>query len=188
MRRKDREMDEAFALELIDRADYGVLSVNDLDAPMSVPLSIVRNGGDLFFHSAREGRKVELFKEGTLATVVFVGHVEVPDLFSIEDLETVAQDENQYYKLTSSIFTTEYESAIVSGPLFEVIADADKEQALRLICQKYTPDKMRFFDMGIQSGMHRTRVYRLRIERVSAKRKKYAKDGRELKFMARDED
>lgn len=188
MRRKDREMDETFALALIDRADFGVLSVNDLESPMSVPLSIVRDGEDLYFHSAREGRKVELFKEGTLATIVFVGHVEVPNLYSEEILEKSAQDESQFYKLISSVFTTEFESTIVTGPLFEVTADVDKEQALRLICQKYTPDKMRFFDLAIQSGMHRTRIYRLRIEHVSAKRKKYAKYGRELKFMARDED
>ena len=158
MRRKDREMDDAFALELIDRAEYGVLSVNDLDAPMAIPLSIVRDGADLYFHSAREGRKVEHFKDGMLATVVFVGHVAVPDLFSADTLETIAQDESQYSKLISSVFTTEYESAIVSGPLSEVIADTDKESALRLICQKYTPDKMHFFDLAIQSGMHRTRV------------------------------
>lgn len=188
MRRKDREMDETFALALIDRAEFGVLSVNDLEAPMSVPLSIVRDGDDLFFHSAREGRKVELFKEGTLATVVFVGHVEVPNLFSEDLLEKIAQDESQYYKLISSVFTTEFESVIVSGPLSEVTSEEDKEHALRLICQKYTPDKMRYFDLAIQSGMHRTRIYRLRIEHISAKRKKYAKDSRELKFMAQDED
>ena len=56
MRRKDREMNAEFGLEVIDRAEFGVLSLVDPQGEVySVPLSIARDGSQLYFHSARSG-------------------------------------------------------------------------------------------------------------------------------------
>ena len=56
MRRKDREMDKDFGLEVIDKSKYGVISlVDNNNMPYSVPLSIVRDGDMLYFHSATVG-------------------------------------------------------------------------------------------------------------------------------------
>lgn len=51
MRRRDREMNREFGLEVIDKSIYGVLSiVADDNEPYSIPLSIVRDGNKLYFH------------------------------------------------------------------------------------------------------------------------------------------
>ena len=60
MRRKDREMPLQFAHQVIDKATYGVVSMIDGEMPYSVPLSIVRSGDVLYFHSAMQGRKVDV--------------------------------------------------------------------------------------------------------------------------------
>jgi len=65
MRRKDREMDQDFACDVIDRSQFGVLACVTPDGkPYAVPLSIARNGNRLFFHSATAGSKVDYLPDG----------------------------------------------------------------------------------------------------------------------------
>ena len=182
MRRQDREQDRAFAMGIIDKAPYGVLSVNDEQSPMSVPLSLVREGDDIYFHSGKAGRKIGLLKDGTRVTLVFVGTVKVPDLFTKDQLDDMSKDESKFPLFVSSVFTTEFESAIVEGTIEEVVDEADKVHGLELICQKYTPDKMRYFNEAVQSGIGYVKIFKIHMDQIAGKRKKYARDGHELKY------
>ncbi len=57
MRRKDRETSEEEACQLLAAGEYGVLSTVGADGePYGVPLSYVYRDGEIFFHSAPEGR------------------------------------------------------------------------------------------------------------------------------------
>ena len=85
-------------------------------------------------------------------------------------------------KLISSVFTTEFESAIVTGMVELVEDEQEKIGAMRLICEKYTPSKMKYFDTAIAAGLKRTNVYRVGMESVTAKRKKYDSKGVEMKY------
>ena len=173
MRRKDREMSREFGLEVINRAAYGVLSVVDSDgAPYALPLSIVRDGENLYFHSARAGHKVELFNHEPSATIVFVGRVEVPDVYTSEVLESLQEGDSRLFgSMLSRIFTTDFESAIVKGQVIRVADHEECVHALRLICEKYTPEKMDLFDKAVESGMPHTAIYRIKIDMITAKRK-----------------
>ena len=63
MRRKDRQMNKEFGYDLIDRSAYGVLSmVDENNGPYAIPLSLARKGEFLYFHSAKDGRKVHIFE------------------------------------------------------------------------------------------------------------------------------
>lgn len=116
MRRKDREMDRKFGIEVIDRARYGVLSmVTDGNEPYGVPISIVRDGNSLYFHSAKDGKKVKVLTNNPNVSIVFVGEVKVPENYTEEQLTKIAKDESKAALLISKVFTTEYESAIVKG-------------------------------------------------------------------------
>lgn len=53
---------------------------------------------------------------------------------------------------------------------------------MKLICEKYTPTKMDYFDLAIKAGLKRTNVYKIEIEEVKAKRKKYDINGEEMKW------
>ena len=61
MRRKDREMDATFALEVFDKAPYITVSFTKPDgSPYGVPLSLVRTDEKTFwFHGAMEGLKMD---------------------------------------------------------------------------------------------------------------------------------
>lgn len=182
MRRKDREMSQEFALTVIDKSVFGVLSlVDDGGEPYGIPLSLVRDGNTLYFHAAKEGRKVELLAKNPQVSVSFVGETKVPEIYSHEELEQIVQDQQKAGVLISKVFTTEFESAIVTGKVRLLEDDQEKTRALRLICEKYTPTKMAYFPIAVEAGLKRTNVYAIDIETITAKRKKYNAHGEELK-------
>ena len=60
VRRQDREVDEREARTILEKGQYGVLSTVDAaGAPYGVPLSYVYRDGEIYIHSAVEGRKVD---------------------------------------------------------------------------------------------------------------------------------
>lgn len=183
MRRKDRLMDESYGLYIIDKAEYAVGSLKDQDQIYSIPLSIARDGDFLYFHSGPSGRKVDLLEDDAEISLVFVADVKVPDLYSDDEMDLVLRDDDLARKNISSIFTTEFGSCIVNGRVKRLEDKNEKIHGLRLICQKYTPSKMAYFDKAIQISLDRTLVYKVLIQEISSKRKKYDSQGKELKFM-----
>lgn len=183
MRRKDREMGKEFGLKLIDKSQYGLVSmIEENNKPYGVPLSIVRDKQFLYFHSAMDGKKVEVFKRNPMVSIAFIGKIEVPENYSKDELDEIVRDQSKAKLLISSVFTTQYESAIVQGKV-EIIEHRDEKiKAMKLICEKYTPSKMKYFDMAIRAGLKRTNVYKVEIKEITAKRKKYDELGKEMKW------
>lgn len=183
MRRKDREMNREFGLEVIDKARYGVISMIDEDnEPYGIPLSIVRDENILYFHSAMDGRKVKVFEKNLNVSVAFIGETKIPENYTKEELDEIVKDESKAVLLISSVFTTEYESAVVKGKVRLVEDEEERIKAMKLICEKYTLTKMDYFDMAIKAGLKRTNVYGIEIEEITAKRKKYDTHGEEMKW------
>ena len=160
MRRRDREMPKEFALEIADKCEYAVLSMVDADAPYAVPVSIARDGDSIYFHCAKEGRKTDILKAYPRVCLVCVGDVRP------------AEDK----------FTTEYESAIITGNAREVLKESEKIRALRVISERYTPSNMSRFEAAVEKSLARTAVWKIDIATISGKRKKYGADGEEIKF------
>ena len=186
MRRKDREMDQDFAREVIDRSQFGVLAcVTPGGKPYTIPLSIARNGDRLFFHSATAGSKVEYLLDGQEVALTFVFHVQVPDLFSPEQLAGLLNQPGAASKLGSKVFTTEFESACVQGRIYELTDPTDKLLGLRCICEKFTPEKMALFELASKGALKITKVYEIRIESLTGKRKRFDAQGNELKGQAK---
>jgi len=185
MRRKDREMDPDFAREVIDRSQYCVLACVTPDGkPYAIPLSIARDGDRLFFHSATAGSKVDYLPDGKEVALTFVSHVQVPELFSPEELAKMANEPGAASQLGSKVFTTEFESACVQGRVYELTESADKIFGLRCISEKFTPDKMALFELAAESALKITKVYEIRIESLTGKRKRFDAQGNELKAQA----
>ena len=154
MRRKDREIDRESALNVIDRCDYGVLSLTaENGKPYCVPLSIVRIENDIYFHCATEGRKLDILRAR-------------PDvcLACVTGVQTIAGK-----------FTTAYESAVIEGRASEITEESKKIQALRALCMKYTPENMADFENAIRRSLSRTGIWKISIEKLSGKSKKEKK-------------
>ena len=171
MIRKDREETNSFGLDVIDRADYGILNLCRSDHPYGVPLSMVRKDNDIYFHCAREGKKLDLIRENNKVSVVFVTDAKVPDFYSEEELNDFVE-QGDVSKILSSVYTTEYSSAMVFGEASEVTKEEEKILALRLICEKYTPDKMKYFDKAVEKSLKTLRVMKIEIEDITAKKKR----------------
>lgn len=181
MRRKDREMDEKFALRVMDEADYGVLSFCSENKSYSRALSFGRQGKTLYFHCASQGEKVEFFFDGMEAEVLFVSHVNVPTLYEHEKIKELMGINGPTF-LLSKIFTTEFSSAMGRGKLRQVDTKEEKTEGLRKVCQRFTPHMMEFFDEAAGMSLDKVLVYALDLYEIRGKRKKFNPEGEEMKW------
>ena len=154
MRRSDREQDLAFSLDLIDRCTYGVAAISTReDTPYCLPLSFVRMGNSLYFHCAKEGRKLDLLRRNPRVCVTFVGG-DAPAF------------------IAPSTYTTYFQSVIAAGTACEVSDNQEKIDALRALCQKLTPNHMgEGFDLAIQKTLAITGVWRIDMDNITGKAK-----------------
>lgn len=183
MRRKDRQMSKEYGFEVIDRSKYGVVSMIDQEGePYGIPLSIIREENTLYFHSAKDGKKVKNFAKNPKVSIAFIGELKIPENFTKEELDEIAKDESKAAVFISSVFTTEYESALTKGKVEIVEDEKEKIKAMKFICEKYTPSKMKYFNIAIKPGLNRTNVYKVEIEEITSKRKRYDINGEEMKW------
>lgn len=149
MRRKKQQLTEAEALQMLDEATSGVLSLVDPDGkPYGVPISFARDNKNLYFHSALQGRKLEAVRHCPWASFC-----------------VIAQDE-----IIPERFTTEFRSVIASGPIEEITEDQAKRQALELLAEKYSaevPSAMK--DKEIDGGLKRCAILKLEMQELSGK-------------------
>lgn len=153
MRRKDRAQDQDFSLALIDRCTHGVMAISTGEAvPYCLPLSFVRVGEDLYFHCARQGRKIDLLRRFPQVCVTFVG------------------DDRPIF-VAPAMYSTYFQSVIVTGTAGEVDDPGEKAEALRALCQKLTPEHMSGFAPAIEKSLAVTAVWKVHIEEISGKAK-----------------
>ncbi|MEG0722223.1 MAG: pyridoxamine 5'-phosphate oxidase family protein [Lachnospiraceae bacterium] len=151
MRRTDRERDANFAWTVIDQAAYSVLAMVDREGePYCIPISPARIGETLYFHSAKSGQKIdELLNHDKVCLTATSKMEPVPGKFTIE-----------------------FASAVVKGRAKIVTDEGEQIEALRVICQRYTPDNMADFERAISKSLHRTEVIRIDVEEITGKEKK----------------
>jgi len=78
MRRRRQALPEGECVAILERMTSGVLAVEgDGGYPYAVPLSYVYAGGKLYFHSAREGHKVDALRRNAKASFCVVERDEV---------------------------------------------------------------------------------------------------------------
>lgn len=153
MRRADRAQDRAFSLALIDRCTHGVAALSTgTGTPYCLPLSFVRMENRLYFHCAREGRKIDLLRANPRVWVTFVGG-------------------DQPAFVPPAMYTTYFQSAMVTGTAQEVTDPQEKTAALRALCQKLTPQHMEAFDRAVEKSLAVTAVWRIDMEEVTGKAK-----------------
>jgi len=153
MRRNDRAQGRDFSLAMIDRCTHGVMAISTGEpAPYCLPLSFVRIGDDLYFHCAREGRKLDLLRQFPQVCVTFVG------------------DDRPAF-VPPAMYTTCFQSVIVTGTASEAVDPEEKSKALRALCQKLTPENMDGFEAAIKKSLVVTTVWKVHMDHISGKAK-----------------
>ena len=154
MRRKDRQLTEEEAMDVVRKGKYGVLAtVGDDGKPYSVPLSYVldEEKGALYFHgTAAGGQKMDniLANPSVCFTVVM-------------DTEVLPAQ-----------FSTKYYSANVFGTAKVVEEEEEKKKALLLLVRKYAPDYEEQGRAYIERAIGAVAVVRLDVEQVTGKARK----------------
>lgn len=154
MRRSDREIkDITEIVEVMKRCEVCRLALNDDGYPYILPLNFgmeEQNGKIiLYFHSALEGKKVELFEKDNRAS-----------------FEMDCKHQLQYFE-EKGYCTYAYESVIGKGKI-EILPDEEKLHALKVLMDHYHPGKNAYFG---EAAIPRTLVYKLVVEEVKGKRK-----------------
>lgn len=154
MRRSDREIkDFDEIVKVLEKCDAVRLAFNDGDIPYIVPLSfgMERKGDELtlYFHSAQEGKKIDLIrKEGRAA-------------FEADCSHRLVFDEEK------GNCTTEYESVIGYGDVTFVTNEEDKLKALKILMKHYREEDFPFS----LSVVPATAVYKLDVRSITGKRR-----------------
>ena len=154
MRRKDRQKDVSFALEVLKSAPYAVVSMVKPDGgAYGVPVSPAVIGRELYFHCAGEGFKLECIEHNSRVCVTAVSRC----LPTPED------------------YSTDYSSAVVFGTAKIVTDDDEKIAALRAICLRYAPEHMDMFDGYVVRYLAHTCVVKITPEEITGKERRTAK-------------
>lgn len=167
MRKKSREMDSSWALEVMRKAPFITVSFTRPDGTAyGLPLSLAAvNDNVWYFHCAMEGDKLD----------AIAAHPEVCLSAVSKCRPTVGPKDGS--------FTLQYHSAVAFGKA-ELITDTEEKiMALRAICERFLPQHMDAFDAAIERSLHRTAVVRITlVSPPTGKRKQYDNSGEEMKY------
>lgn len=150
MKRKDRQIKENQALEILKNGEYGILStVSANQVPYGVPLNYCVIDKAIYFHCARVGLKLDNISANQQVSFCVVGKTEV----------------------RPSEFSTKYESCIVAGTAEEVEGE-EKKVALEGLVLKYSADYIHEGAKYIKNDHHKTRVIKIAINDIIGKARK----------------
>lgn len=147
MRNQKKARSAEWALELLDRCEYACLSLVDGAQPYCVPISHVRMGGCVYFHSSPHGYKAELLAANPRVCLV-----------AVADVHAIPKR-----------FTTEYSSAVAFGTARLVTDPKERYEALMAICEKFAPTNPHREACAAKAGAE-TAVYCVEIESITGKR------------------
>lgn len=167
MRKKSREMDSTWALDVMRKAPYITVSMTRPDGTAyGVPLSLAcTDDHTWYFHCALEGDKLEAIQS----------HPEVCLSAVTRCAPTVGPKDGS--------FTLQFKSAIAFGKAEIVTDETEKITAMRAICERFLPQHMDAFDQSIARSLPRTTVVRITLsEPPCGKRKEYDAQGEEMKW------
>ena len=150
LRRKDRGISNQEAIDLLCRAEYGILStVDEVHQPYGVPLSYVYKENAVYFHCALSGQKLDNLVRNPKVSFTVVGQT----------------------KVLPEMFATEYESAIVLGRACEVTGNEWYEALIGLL-GKYSPDFVAEGKHYIWQKKDLTKVLKIEIDELYGKARK----------------
>jgi nitroimidazol reductase NimA-like FMN-containing flavoprotein (pyridoxamine 5'-phosphate oxidase superfamily) len=135
------------AAEILNKGEYGVLSTCGGDGqPYGVPLNYACEGGKIYFHCAKEGRKLDNIAANVRVCFTVTGSA----------------------RREPEALTTKYESVVALGRANKA-SGREKRRALELIVEKYAPGYMDKGMSCIESKADNTEVVVIEIDDLCGK-------------------
>jgi len=149
MRRIERQIEESSAYELLEKCEYGVLSLVDTHTPYAIPVSYAYCEKTIYIHGALKGTKIDVIKKNPQASFVVVGKTTI----------------------LPSQFSTEYESVIINGTISVVNDEKERRKGLQALAQKYSPSFICESEAYIDRLFDKTAVIALVIQSITGKKR-----------------
>ena len=148
MRRSEKEITDESAIEaIINSSIVCRLALSDGDQPYIVPLSFGYQDRTLYFHSALEGKKIDILKKNNRICFEF-------------DVNTEIIEAEKACK-----WGMKYQSVIGFGKAVLVENIEDKQKALNIIMNHYSDRNFQFPDKAIE----KIAVIKIEIESMTGK-------------------
>ena len=159
-------MKKAFTIEssqivkrLISENDYGTLALCVDNKAYSVPINYVEYEGEIYFHGAKKGKKIQMIRENAYASFSMVeAYSLLPSYFSTDDGR-------------ASPATHLYKSVIIDGMIEFVDNFEEKTQGFAALMKKYQKEGqyIALSDEIYQRIIKSTAMYKLIPHETSAK-------------------
>ena len=148
MRRKEKAISREETMEVLNSAEYGVLStISGDNTPYGTPMNFVYVDGAIYFHCALEGHRIENIKGNSSACLNVVDSV----------------------VLMPEKFNTQYRSVTVFGRVQIVEHKEEKKKGIDAIAQKLSPDYAKEGMAYIESAFDKMHVLRMDIDKMTGK-------------------
>lgn len=149
MRKPDKEITSRSQIEsIIKKAPVCRIALMDDVYPYILPVNFVLHDNHLYFHTGREGKKIDLLKKNNQVC------------FEIEsDVEIVEADK-------PCSWNTRYRSVIGYGRALFIENEAEKKQALDYLMKKYSGKKT--FSYNLQA-LEEVLIIRIAIDQLTGK-------------------
>ena len=148
MRRSKQRLPREVAVEILERNTSGVLALSGDDGyPYAVPMSYVYAEGKIYFHSAKNGHKIDAIQRNEKAS------------FCVIDQDQIVPEK----------YTTFFRSVIVFGRLRLVEDMEEMRRIAAALAMKYSADFKEGIPKEINASIRNMAVLELTIDHITAK-------------------
>lgn len=148
MRRSKQRLPREIAVEILERNTSGVLALSgDEGYPYAVPMSYVYADGKIYFHSAKNGHKIDAIQRNEKAS------------FCVIDQDQIVPEK----------YTTFFRSVIVFGRLRLVEDMEEMRRIAATLAMKYSADFKEGIPKEINASIRNMAVLELTIDHITAK-------------------
>ncbi|MFP4456578.1 MAG: pyridoxamine 5'-phosphate oxidase family protein [Clostridia bacterium] len=148
IRRAERQMSLSASWNFLEKEDVIRIGVCDDNLPYIIPVNFVLYEGMICFHSALEGRKVNLFN--TEAEVF----VEADKMIRVKESKRGCS------------FSCYYQSLMITGVLRKVLEEEEKVSILNALVEKYATEE---FSKVTVDDSKRVLVYCIKVKDITGK-------------------
>lgn len=148
MRRFKQLLSNEMAVEVLERNTGGTLALlGDEDYPYAVPISYVYTDGKIYFHSAKEGHKIDAIKNHDKAS------------FCVIDKDQIVPEK----------YTTYFRSVIAFGKIRIIEDKSEIRKFATILAMKYSADFAEGIPEEIDSTINSMVIIEMEIEHMTAK-------------------
>ncbi len=148
IRRKKQQLSDDECREILETGKTAVLAVHgDDDYPYTIPLNYVYYEGNIFFHCAKTGHKLDAIERNHKVSIC-----------------VIKQDDVVQQK-----FTTYYKSVVCFGRAEMVLDTEEIKEATTVLSEKYCPDHLEGIPAELEKGFPALAVVKITPEFITGK-------------------